>query len=286
MAILVAGLAVVSIAAVAIGASPEATTAADPSASASPGASAQPGASAKPETNSDQHDGDAWPGPGGPFGEKFRLGFGGFNGEFPGIVRPGGVEITAIDGSDLSLKTVDGWTRTITVTSDTEITKGGDTIAVGDLAVGDQIRFRQQRNDDGTFAISRIAVVEPSVAGTVTAKTDSTITIEQRDGTSATVNVDAGTSFRVEGASGTADIDDVAVGMKLVASGEQNSDGSLDASRVLAGNGRPFHDHAGKNAPDASPPRRQVPAEHPRSARRTNEPTSAVEPTDPSPSSA
>ena len=255
VAILVAGLAVVSIAAVAIGASPEATTAADPSAS-SPAASAQPGASAKPETNSDQHDGDAWPGQGGPFGEKFRLGFGGFggfDGEFPGIVRPGGVEITAIDGSDLSLKTVDGWTRTITVTSDTEITKGGDTIAVGDLAVGDQIRFRQQRNDDGTFTITRIAVVEPSVAGTVTAKTDSTITIEQRDGTSATVNVDAGTSFRVEGASGTADIDDVAVGMKLVATGEQNSDGSLDASRVFAGNGRPFRDHAGKNTPDASP---------------------------------
>jgi hypothetical protein len=253
VAILVAGLAVVSIAAVAIGASPEATTAADPSASTSPGATAQPQASAKPETNSDQHDGDAWPGPGGRFGEKFRLGFGGFAGEFPGIVRPGGVEITAIDGSDLSLKTVDGWTRTITVTSDTEITKGGDTIAVGDLAVGDQIRFRQQRNDDGTFTITRVAVVEPSVAGTVTAKTDSTITIEQRDGTSVTVNVDAGTSFRVEGASGTADIADVAVGMKLIASGEQNNDGSLDASRVLAGNGLPFHDHSGKNAPDASP---------------------------------
>ena len=49
----------------------------------------------------------------------------------PGIGRLGGVEITAIDGSDLVLETVDGWTRTITVTDDTEITKGGDPIELG-----------------------------------------------------------------------------------------------------------------------------------------------------------
>jgi uncharacterized protein DUF5666 len=243
--VLIAGLAVFAIAAVAIAASPAATTAADPTASSVPQATQQPDASGDPGQR------QGWPD--GPFGKHFRIGFGDGDGEFPGIVRPGGVEITAIDGSDLSLKTVDGWTRTITVTADTEIRKGGDTITIGDLAVGDNIRFRQQRNDDGTFSVTHIAVVEPSVAGTVTAKTDSTITIEQRDGSSATVHVDAGTSFRVEGASGTADIDDVAVGMKLLATGEQNSDGSLNASRVLAGNGHPFRDHAGKNAPDTSP---------------------------------
>lgn len=243
---LVAGLAVFVLAAVAIAASPSATTAADPTGSAAPQATQQPDASSEPGDHKGWPDG---------FGKRFRLGFGGGDrdGEFPGIVRPGGVEITAIDGNDLSLKTVDGWTRTITVTPDTEITKGGDAIALADLAVGDNIRFRQQRNDDGTFSITHIAVVEPSVAGTVTAKTDSTITIEQRDGSSATIHVDAGTTFRVEGASGTATIDDVAVGMKLLATGEQNSDGSLNASRVLAGNGHPFRDHPGKNAPDASP---------------------------------
>ena len=242
---LVAGLAVFAIAAIAIAASPAATTAADPTGSAAPQATQKPEAGGVP--------GDRGGWPAGPFGKRFRLGFGDGDGEFPGIVRPGGVEITAIDGSDLSLKTIDGWTRTISVTSDTEITKGGDTIDVGDLSVGDNIRFRQQRNDDGTFSITHIAVVEPTVAGTVTAKTDSTITVEQRDGSSATIHVDASTSFRVEGATGAADISDVAVGMKLLASGEQNSDGSIDASRVLAGNGHPFRDHPGKNAPDVSP---------------------------------
>ena len=57
----------------------------------------------------------------------------------------GGVTITAIDGSNLSLKTDDGWTRTIAVTSDTKITRADKTIAVGDLKVGDEITFRQTR---------------------------------------------------------------------------------------------------------------------------------------------
>ena len=44
--------------------------------------------------------------------------------------------------SFLSLKTADGWTRTITADSSTPITKGGQTIALGDLKVGDQVAFR------------------------------------------------------------------------------------------------------------------------------------------------
>jgi hypothetical protein len=235
-------LAIVVSAAVAMGASPGPSTG---TAAASPAASAA--ASTAPDENAAPGDHGTWPGPaGGPFDGKLGLGFG------PG--RLGGVEITSISGSSLSLKTVDGWTRTIEVTSATEITKGGDTITMSDLAVGDSIRFRQQRNDDGTFTITRIDVVQPTVAGQVTATTDSTITIELRGGTSTTVHVDSSTTIRVEGVDGTAKIGDVAVGMRIIASGEQRSDGSLDASRVLAGTGRKIRgDHQDKNAPNASP---------------------------------
>ena len=104
------------------------------------------------------------------------------------------------------MKTVDGWTRTIEVTSSTQITKGGDTIALGDLAVGDTIRFRQQRNADGSFSVTRIDVVLPTVGGTVTAQDGSTITLKQRDGTSVTVHVDASTKFRVQGVTGAASL--------------------------------------------------------------------------------
>ena len=72
----------------------------------------------------------------------------GFRGGFPGAdVGFRDITITAIDGSSLSLKTEDGWTRTITVTDTTTITKGGATITLGDLAVGDSIRFRQEQRE-------------------------------------------------------------------------------------------------------------------------------------------
>ena len=60
-------------------------------------------------------------------------GFGGPGFGGPGFGRGGfgfgGITITAIDGSNLSLKTEDGWTRTIAVTSDTAVTRAGKTIA-------------------------------------------------------------------------------------------------------------------------------------------------------------
>ena len=243
-------LAVIVSAAVAMGASPTPASGA--------GASAAPGASAKPHA-----EGSARPDR-GVF--KFKLKGGtlpfAFGGPALGIgLGRGGVEITAIDGTSVALKTVDGWTRTIEVTSSTQITKGGDTIALSDLAVGDTIRFRQKRNADGSFSVTRIDVVLPTVAGTVTAKTGSTITLKQRDGTSVTVHVDASTKFHVQGVTGAASLSNVTVGMGLIANGEKNADGSLNADQVLAGSAKKLRDgtkpgnpHNNSDAkPDASP---------------------------------
>jgi len=251
-------LALIVSAAVAMGASP------GPSTTPGVGASAAPGASAKPHAEGSERPDR------GTF--KFKLkggGFGPFAFGGPGIgmgLGRGGVEITAIDGSNVSLKTVDGWTRTIEVTSSTQITKGGDTIALSDLAVGDTIRFRQKRNADGSFSVIRIDVVLPSVAGTVTAKTGSTITLKQRDGTSVTVHVTGSTKFRVQGVTGTASLSDVAVGMGLIANGEKNADGSLNADRVLAGSAKKLRDgakpgnpHDNSDQPEASPEGSETP---------------------------
>ena len=145
----------------------------------------------------------------------------------------GGITIAAISGSSISLETADGWTRTITVDSGTTYTESGDAIALSDLAVGDEIRFEQTLEDDGTYSIDAIAVIPPHVGGTVTAVSGSTITVEQRDGTSATVSVTANTTYRVSGADDSA-LADVEVGMFLVAEGTENSDGSLTATAVRA----------------------------------------------------
>src|SRR5687768_17826951 len=77
------------------------------------------------------------------------------------------ITIRTISGSNVTLATDDGWTRTIAVTDAVELTKGGQDIAVSDLAVGDQVRFRQTGNDDGTYTVEALAVVVPSVRGEV-----------------------------------------------------------------------------------------------------------------------
>lgn len=226
--------------AVAMGASPSPSTpGADPAASAAPGSSADPG------TTTPKGDRHGW----GDLRLRGDLGRGGFH----------DITITAISGSDISLATDDGWTRTITVTSTATITKGGAAITVGDLVVGDEIRFAQDKASDGTYTVTAIVVVLPTIAGEVTAIDGNTLTVTQRGGTTATIHVDADTVYRVNGAAGS--LSDIKVGSVIVAEGTQRADGSLDAAAVRSG----FKDrgdlrgpgskggHDGSSDPNASP---------------------------------
>ena len=97
----------------------------------------------------------------------------------------GQITIQSIAGSALSLGTEDGWTRTITVTSSTVITKGGQPVAVDALKVGDEIRFSQTRNPDGTYAVTAIVVQTPVAGGEVTAVDSTTITVKGKGGSHA-----------------------------------------------------------------------------------------------------
>jgi hypothetical protein len=179
-------------------------------------------------------------------------GIGGRNDGYGSVAGP--IEITAVSGSSVSLKTADGWTRTIAVTSSTTITKGNDTIAVSDLKVGDEVRLAQTKNADGTYTVTAIRVVLPRVAGTVTAKSGTTLTVLEQDGTSTTVHTGSGTTYQVPGVTNP-DLDDITVGMRVAATGTERSDGSLDATAVAAGfGGRGFHRGWGWNVePNASP---------------------------------
>ena len=159
-------------------------------------------------------------------GDGMGPGFGGGHGF-------GGITITAISGSTLSLATADGWTRTITVDSGTTYTKSGSTIALSGLSVGDEIRFQQTRESDGSYTIDAVAVILPHAGGEVTAVSGSTITVTQRDGSTATIKVTSSTTFDVAGNESAA-LSDVKVAMFLVAEGSKNSDGSLTATQVRA----------------------------------------------------
>ncbi len=230
-----------------MGASPAPSTGADPSTVTDP--SAAP--SSAPATSADPNLG---PRNGGPM--MGGRGFGFFGGDAgPGFGVGRGVTITAINGSDLSLKTDDGWTRTITVTSDTAITRAGKTIAVADLKVGDQISFRQDRQTDGTYTITAVRVVIPTVFGQVTKVDGSTITVQGFGGTTQTIHVDSSTTYQVAGVTNPT-LADIKVDAFIVAQGTQRADGSLDAEAVAGGlGGGMFHrDGDGPGWPGASGP--------------------------------
>lgn len=252
--VLGAALVVVIGSAVAMGAGPRSTA----TSGANPGVAA---ASGSPEP---RHEDGSGRGHGvgddgfGPFG---GLGpFGGFGG------RPGralgremrGVTITAIDGSSISLATDDGWTRTIRVAPATTITRGGAAATAADLHVGDHVRFRQHRNDDGTYTITAIDVVLPTVLGTIESTADGSLTITDRDGATVTVHIDAATTIRVRGVE-NATAKDLAKGLVVIVVGERRADGSIDATGVLAGKlgelrpDRQKHDRPASGGPTGSP---------------------------------
>ena len=189
-----------------------------------------------------------------PLGGGFRGGGFGRGGSFFDIT------ISAVNGSTLSLKTDDGWTRTITVASSTTITKAGKTIAVGDLAVGDQILLGQKKGSDGTYTITAIRVVLPVVAGKVTAIDGNTITVAGKGTATGTIHVDGSTTYDVNGTAGKA-LSDITVGTIVVAEGTKRSDGSLDADTIHAGfrgpdgkGGPGFRDHDKPKADPAATP--------------------------------
>ncbi len=189
------------------------------------GSTANPGANALPEAPSTVTvpDGNL---PGNP---GFELRGGGFEGRgFRDIT------ISAINGSSLSLKTDDGWTRTITVGSSTPITKGGQTIALRDLKVGDQIVFGQSKAADGSYSITAIRVALPVVAGQVSAVNGTTITVTEPGGATGTIHVGSSTTYNVNG-NASAKLSDITVNSFVVAEGTLRSDGSLDATAVHGG---------------------------------------------------
>jgi hypothetical protein len=204
----------VASAAVATGASP--SPAVDPSASPPAGS---------PKANDDQGR-KAPDGPslrlGGPDGSFFR-GFG------KGGDRIGrAITITKIDGSNVSLKTDDGWTRTIAVTSTTQIRVGSQAGTLADLKVGDTVSLAQKKNADGTYAVTLVVVRVPTVSGTVTDVTASGFTLKLRDGSSKTVTTSSSTDFLLGSAKSSKA--DLKVGARVQAEGK---DGTSFAATVV-----------------------------------------------------
>ena len=154
--------------------------------------------------------------------------------DFGRFGRPGvgfrDITIASISGNDVTLKTDDGWTRTVTISESVELTKGAQPITVSDLKVGDQVRFRQTRHDDGTYTVTAVAVVVPTIRGTASDITSSGFKVTTRDGSVWTVTVNGSTVYRFGQATGS--LADVKDGGRVVVAGETTGDNQLTATTV------------------------------------------------------
>jgi hypothetical protein len=142
----------------------------------------------------------------------------------------GTITIASISGTKIGLKTADGWTRTIDVAGDTRIFLGSQAGEVGDLAVGNEVRLRQKRNDDGSFTVVSLTVPAARAAGEVTAVGGTTITIRRRGGATTTLSVNNATVYRQGGAD--ASKADVKVGSKINAEGKPGSSDAFTATII------------------------------------------------------
>jgi hypothetical protein len=140
------------------------------------------------------------------------------------------ITITAISGTNLTLGTEDGWTRTIAMTDAVELTKGGQTVALSDLAVGDQVRFSQTRNADGTYTVEAIAVVGPSVGGVVSEVSASGFKVTTRDGSIWTIALNGSTTYQY--GTGTGTLADLTNGTIVLVQGTSTGDNALTALTV------------------------------------------------------
>ena len=147
----------------------------------------------------------------------------------PGSAGQVAISIVSIDGSKLSLQTTDGWTRTIDATGAT-VTKGGQSIALTDLKVGDQINFREARQSDGTYKITTIQVFLPTASGTVTAVTSGSVTISQGNGSSKTLTLTGSTTYSEAGTAVTSSA--LVVGARISAQGTVDSAGNFTATAI------------------------------------------------------
>ena len=111
-----------------------------------------------------------------------------------------------------------------------KLTKGGQTIQVSDLKVGDQVVFRQTKNDDGTYTVTALAVVVPTIQGTASDITSSGFKVTTRDGSVWTVTVNGSTTYGF--GQGTGSLSDVKAGEPVRVAGTITADNQMTATNV------------------------------------------------------
>lgn len=149
-----------------------------------------------------------------------------------------GGEVTAIDGSTLTVENRDGETETINITAETRIflVESAGEGSIDDIQVGSHVKSRGPQNDDGAVEARDVMVMPAGdmAGGRVTDIDGGRITVDnRRDGETTVIVTDDSTEFRLGRDNQAGSLSDVTSDSAVAAFGETQSDGSLAARLVL-----------------------------------------------------
>ncbi len=155
------------------------------------------------------------------------------------IVVPGYYgTVTAVSGSDITIKNDrDSMTHVIHTSSTTSFTRAGASSSLSAVTTGTEIAAAGALNSDGSLNAEVVHIILPHAGGKITAISGSTVTVQNRGGTT-TIHLSGSTTYKTvtKGTNGptetAASASDLAVGKYIVAEGAKNSDGSLNAETV------------------------------------------------------
>jgi hypothetical protein len=191
----------------------------------------------------------------------------GMGGEFRGV----GGEITAIEGSTITLHTFRGGTAKVKVTGSTIIRKEGAEAKLSDYKVGDRIMVGGEQDKDGVWIAQRMGQgrggqggggmggQRPApedngktyILGAVTKIDGTRLTVRKPDGTEQVVEVDDDTSFHNERRESVT-LADVKVGDMVRGQGAAK-DGVFVPKQLTKGAGRPGQPPASGAQPGVQP---------------------------------
>jgi len=161
-----------------------------------------------------------------PSQQRGERGFGRGRGNFQGT----GGTITAISGDTLTLKTMNGSTATVKLTSSTMYRRDRQEAKLSDFKVGDMVMVRGEPAGDNTWTAQgvmsnsngmamREQMGKKFIAGEVAKIEDTKLTIKRVDGETQVIQVDENTSFR-NSKRESATLADVKVGDRVFGRGD------------------------------------------------------------------
>lgn len=148
---------------------------------------------------------------------------------------------TPANGSTTPATAATSTTKTVIISNSTTYMQGGQSAQLSNLAVGARINaVGSLSSDANSMSALQIMVELPRYDGQVTSVNGSTIVLQERSGTSRTIEVNSSTSYL--NGQATASLSDIKVGANLHVEGQLDASGKMTASVAQMGQAKGPHE--------------------------------------------